>query len=199
MKSFIGHVIAGGLFGAIALIHVPAYAQDAGFYIGGAFGQSKTKNDAAPFTALGATVTKNDERNTMFRLFGGYDVNKHLGIEAAYVDLGAFGVSGTIGGAPFTAFGDITGLSVSGVGTLPLSEKFSVFGSVGVFFSKVKASASVAAVAGAARDSGTDLTAGVGIKYALSKNIAARLEVNRYGLDDNGSAVTYSMGLQYKF
>lgn len=199
MKSFISNAAAGGLIAAIALIQAPAYAQDAGFYIGGAVGQSKTKIDEAPFTALGATVTKNDEKNSMFRIFGGYDVNKNLAIEAAYVDLGAFGVSGTIAAAPFSAFGDTTGFSVSGVGTLPLSEKFSVFGSVGAFFSKVKASATVATVAGAARDSGTDLTAGIGIKYSLSKNWAARLEANHYGLDDNGDATTYSLGLQYKF
>lgn len=199
MKSFIRNAVAGGLIAAIALIHVPAYAQDAGFYVGGSIGQSKTKNDDAAFTALGATVTKNDERNSMFRLFAGYDINKYFAVEAAYVDLGAFGVSGTIGAAPFSAFGDINGFSASGVGTLPLSEKFSLFGSVGVFLSKVKASATVATVAGAARDHGTDVTAGAGIKYALSKNTAVRLEVNHYGLDDNGSAVTYSVGLQYKF
>ncbi len=199
MKSLISNVVTGGLIGAIALIHVPAYAQDAGFYLGGAVGQSKTDIDPAPFTALGATVTGNDEKNSMFQIFGGYQFNKNLGLEIAYVDLGAFGVSGTIGGLPFAAFGDVTGFSVSGVATLPLSEKFSLYGSAGVFYSKVKASATVAAVAGAAQDSGTDFTAGVGIKYAFSKSLAARLGVTHYGLDDNGDAVTYSLGLQYRF
>lgn len=199
MKSLIGNVAAGGLIAAIALFNLPAAAQDAGFYFGGAVGQSKTDIDPAPFTALGATVTRNDEKNSMFRIFGGYDINKHLAIEASYVDLGAFGVSGTIGVLPFTAFGDITGYSVAGVGTLPLSERFSLFGSVGLFYSKVKAQASVAAVAGAAKDSDSDVTAGIGIKYGLSKNWAARLEATHYGLGDNGDAHSYTLGLQYKF
>jgi len=199
MKSFLGNVAAGGLITAIALFNSSAVAQDAGFYFGGAAGQAKTDIDRAPFTALGAIVTESDERNSMFRIFGGYDINKHLAIEASYVDLGAFGVSGTIGALPFNAFGDVTGYSLSGVGTLPLSERFSLFGSVGLFYSKVKAQASVAAVAGAARDSDSDITAGIGIKYGLSKNWAARLEATHYGLGDNGDAHSYSLGLQYKF
>ena len=199
MKSFTGHLIAGGLIAATAFFNLTAAAHDAGFYVGGAAGQAKTDIDPAPFTALGAVVTENDERNSMFRIYGGYDVNKHLGIEVAYVDLGAFGVSGTIGGLPFTAFGDTTGYSIAGIGTLPLSERFSLFGSFGVFYSKVKAQASVAAVAGAAKDSDTDLTAGIGIKYGLSKNWAARLEATHYGLGDNGDAHSYTLGFQYKF
>lgn len=181
------------------LLGMSAFAQDAGYYIGASAGQSRTNNDNAPFVALGATVTGNDEKNSAFRIFGGYQYTKTLAVEVGYVDLGAYGVSGTIGALPFTAFGDVTGFSISGVGTLPLTEKFSLLGSVGYFYSKVKASATVATVAGAARDSGSDFTAGIGVKYNLTKNIAARLEVNHYGLGDNGDAQMYSLGLQYKY
>ncbi len=199
MKSLFGNLIAAGFIGVVTLFSLPAAAQDAGFYIGGAFGQTRVDNDPAPFTALGAVVTGNDEKNSMFQFFGGYQINKNLGVEVAYVDLGAFGVSGTIGGLPFSAFGDVTGFSVSGVATLPVSEKFSFYGTLGAFYSKVKAQAAVAAVAGAAKDGETDVTAGVGLKYALTKNMAARLGVTHYGLGDNGDALAYSLGLQYKF
>lgn len=200
MKSnSIVNAFSSMLFAGAALLCAPAFAQDAGFYVGASAGQSDTKNDTAPFVALGATVTKNDEKNSAFRIYSGYQFNKNLAVEVAFVDLGAFGVSGTIGALPFTAFGDVTGFSISGVGILPLTEKFSLLGSIGYFYSKVKASATVATVAGAARDSGSDFTAGIGLKYNLTKNLAARLEANHYGLDDNGDAQMYSLGLQYKF
>ena len=186
-------------FAGAMLLCASAFAQDAGYYMGVLAGQSKTDIDQAPFVALGATITRNDEKDSAFRIFGGYQYTKNLAVEVGYVDLGTYGVSGTIGALPFTAFGDVTGFSISGVGTVPLTEKLGLLGSVGFLSSKVNASATVATVSGIARSRQSDYTAGIGMKYSLTKNIAARLEANYYGLNNNGSAQMYSLGLQYKF
>ncbi|MDH4151978.1 MAG: outer membrane beta-barrel protein [Betaproteobacteria bacterium] len=182
------------------LLSTPVLAQqNTGYYIGASVGQSKTSIDAAPYAAIGAVVTKSDDSNSAFRIFGGYQLTNYLGIEASYVDLGAFGASGTIGAAGFSATGDVNGVSLTGIGTLPLGQKVSLLGNAGVFFSKVKATASVGTIPGSAKDDDTDITAGIGLKYDLSKNVAARLDATYYGLGDNGNAKLYSLGLQYKF
>ena len=186
-------------FAGAMLLCASAFAQDAGYYMGASVGQSVTDVDPAPFAALGATITSKDEKSSAFRIFGGYQFTRNLAVEIGYIDLGTYAVSGTIGALPFTAFGDVTGFSISGVGTVPLTEKLSLLGSLGFLSSKVKASATVATAAGAARSSQSDYTAGIGLKYSLTKNVAARLEANYYGLNNNGSAQMYSLGLQYKF
>ena len=186
-------------FAGAMLLCASAFAQDAGYYMGASAGQSKTDIDQAPFAALGATITRNDEKDSAFRIFGGYQYSKNLAVEVGYIDLGTYSVSGTIGALPFTASGDVTGFSISGVGTVPLTEKLSLLGSVGFLSSKVNASATVATASGIARSRQSDYTAGIGMKYGLTKNIAARLEANYYGLNNNGSAQMYSLGLQYKF
>ena len=186
-------------FAGAMLLCASAFAQDAGYYMGASAGQSKTDIDQAPFAALGATITRNDEKDSAFRIFGGYQYSKNLAVEVGYIDLGTYSVSGTIGALPFTASGDVTGFSISGVGTVPLTEKLSLLGSVGFLSSKVNASATVATSSGIARSRQSDYTAGIGMKYGLTKNIAARLEANYYGLNNNGSAQMYSLGLQYKF
>ncbi len=182
------------------LLSAPVFAQqNTAYYIGASVGQSKTTIDTAPYAAIGAIVTKSDDKNSAFRIFGGYQFTNYLGIEASYVDLGAFGVSGTIGAAGFSATGDVNGASLTGIGTLPLGQNISLLGNAGVFFSKVKATAYVGTVPGSAKDGDTDVTAGVGLKYDLSKNVAARFDATYYGLGENGDAKLYSLGLQYKF
>ncbi len=176
-----------------------ASAQDAGFYLGGSVGRSDTNNDTAAFAALGATVLGSDEKDTGWKLFGGYQFTKNWSVEASYVDLGKFGVTGRIGALPFTASAKVTGYALAAVGTLPVSQNFDLFAKVGIVHSRVKSSATVAAAAAAANDNDTDWTAGIGAKYNVNKNFAIRAEIERYEAGSSGNANLYSIGVQFKF
>lgn len=153
--------------------------QDAGFYAGGAIGQAKAK-DAC--TGLGGTgfAGSCDDKDTAWKIFGGYQFNRNLGAELGYVDLGEFTASGTFLGAPATASIEAKGVELVGVGTIPFTPQLAAYGKAGIFRWDVDSSARVGAGAAAANDDGTDFTFGVGLKYDFTRNLAARLEFQRY-------------------
>src|SRR3990172_7235075 len=87
-----------------------------GFYIGGRVGQSSFDDDnAIPDLITSGTV---DDKDTGFKIFGGYQFNRNFGVELAWVDLGKASYSGTFFGAPVTG-GTVktSGLNISAVGT----------------------------------------------------------------------------------
>jgi OOP family OmpA-OmpF porin len=169
---------------AMLAISAPAVAQqsDAGWYIGGAYGMTSFSVDTSALP--GATL---DDSDTGFKIFGGFQFNKHLGAEVGYVDFGKVGVSGS-------ATGDVgvTAYTVAGVGTLPLNESFALFGKVGMWAWTSKSS-----IAGTSGDSGSDVFYGIGGRYNLSKNWGLTLELEQYDSDD--SVTLTSFGVRYKF
>ena len=85
-------------FAALAIFTAPlTVAADPGWYFGGNGGPSQTDVDedriAADLLAQGYTTTFMDdnERDTGFKVFGGYQFNKYFALESGYYDLGDFG------------------------------------------------------------------------------------------------------------
>ena len=127
-----------GLASSMALTG-PALAQDMGFYAGLSFGQSSADVDCAGATSC-------DEEDTAWKIFGGYQFNRHLAVELGYTDLGEFSASAP--GASFTV--EATAFEVSAVGMLPLGDKFSVFGRIGMYKADTDATATLGALSGSA-------------------------------------------------
>jgi OmpA-OmpF porin, OOP family len=72
--------IALGLVGVFGLTATAAAAEDAGFFVGGGVGQYNLKID------VGVPGVQNFEDSAaVWRVFGGYQLNKYLGLEADYV------------------------------------------------------------------------------------------------------------------
>ena len=72
---------------------------DSGGYLGGAFGQS-TLNDgcndlSSVFASLGGTSTSCDDKDTGWKLFGGYRVNRNFAVEGSYINWGEISGAGT--------------------------------------------------------------------------------------------------------
>jgi hypothetical protein len=75
-----------------------------------------------------------DAKSIAFKFFGGYQFNRYLGAELAYVDLGNLVYSGEFSGTPVTnGKVGVKGLDVSAIRTVALSEKVSAFGTLGLF------------------------------------------------------------------
>ena len=129
---------ASGTLGLVAIVVIAspfAAADDSGWYIGANVGQSRAKIDDERITSslLGRGFSgisiADDDRDTGYKLFGGYKFNKNVAVEGGYFDLGKFGYAATMDPSG-TLNGNIKlkGLNLDLVGMLPITERFSVFG-----------------------------------------------------------------------
>ncbi|HKX38586.1 MAG TPA: outer membrane beta-barrel protein [Burkholderiales bacterium] len=165
-----------------ALLAVPVFAQETGFYAGGHFGQASYRNTCDELGGSGITC---DDSDTGFRILGGYQLNRSFALELAYTDLGEVSASG--GGG--TASAEASAFEVVAVGTLPLAERFSLYGKAGVYRGEVDARIDTVLVSGSASESNTDLTFGAGVRFDFSPRAALRVEWQRYpdmGGDETG-------------
>lgn len=114
---------------------------------------------------------------------------------------------------------EIKGWNVAGIGILPISESFALFGKLGMFKwdldYKCKTASGTATCGSPANRSasGTDLSYGVGLSYTLTKQVGLRLEWERFkdvgdpnktrgtdnGKTGQSDADLLSVGIQYKF
>lgn len=160
---------------------------DSGWLVGGQIGQSKLKFDCPAGLSC-------DDTDTAFRIFGGYNFNKNFGAELGYSELGKakFSAAGVSGDAKSTAW------DVMAVGTLPLNQKFDLYGKLGWYFADTKTSGALSS-----SDSNNDFTFAIGGAYNFNKNLSARLEWQQYtkvGSDsNNGDVDVIGVGVVYKF
>jgi OOP family OmpA-OmpF porin len=203
-----------GLVAFAALVSPLAMAQDTGWYGGANVGQSRaTIDDARILGGLksgGFTSSSivDDDRSTGFKIFGGYQLNKNFAVEGGYFDLGNFGYTATtVPAGTLNGTLKARGLNLDLVGTLPMTEKFSVFGRVGMNYAQTRDSFSGT---GAVRvtnpnpsKNATNYKFGAGLQYAFTDSLAMRVEAERYRINDavgnKGDVDLYSVGLIYRF
>lgn len=188
MKLQIKSFFAAALL-ALGVIATPVLAQDTGWYFGVSVGQSKFD---VPGVA-GVTTLSTEDDDMGWKIYGGYQFNKHLAVEVGYHDFGGFTQSGTPG--PFNVQGDVTGVSAAAVGILPLNPSFSLFGKAGLIFLDISSTASGPLVVTA--EDGTELLVGVGARYNFNRNVGIQLEWEYFGGDLKTNFL--SLGLRYKF
>jgi OOP family OmpA-OmpF porin len=207
-----------------------ASAADEGWYIVGFAGEASAQNInqgdldqnvADVFGSVGLTIVDAtstlDDSDTGFGLAGGYQVNRNFAAELAYVDLGetSYAANGTVSDGVGT-FDAGLGLdqSASGpvfsiLGIVPIGERFSVFGRVGLALRMVDADASVSIDGESASDSAStdrsNMVYGIGGEFSFSQRFGVRLSWDRYaevGSDDLAGEVDIdliSLGLRYNF
>jgi OmpA-OmpF porin, OOP family len=165
---------------------------DAGWFVGGSVGQSKSD--------CGTSIAGSscDDSDTALRIFGGYQWNRHIGLEVGYATLGE--VKASVGALSATA--EAKAFDLMAVGTLPVAEKFNVFGKLGWFKADTDVSSNFG-VSGS--DSSSGLTYAVGAGYDFNKNFGLRLEWQRYtdvGGNNSGGETdvdVMSIGVVYRF
>ena len=203
-----------GMAGLAALSSAGVAAQDAGWYGGANLGRSGATIDDARINSsllgsgFGSSVIVDDDRSTGFKAFGGYQINKNFAVEGGYFDLGNFGYTATtVPAGTLDGRIKLRGLNLDLVGTVPLSEKFSVFGRAGMNYAQARDSFSGTGAVQVAnpnpRKNDTNYKLGLGLQYALTESLAVRAEAERYRVNDaignRGHIDLVSVGLIYRF
>ncbi len=203
------------LVGCAVMSGALAATDDSFWYVGGNIGQSRAKIDDARIAAqllgggLATNSIANDDKNTAFKLLGGYQFNRNFALEAGYFDLGQFGYQATTTPAG-TLNGRIKlrGVNLDAVGILPVTEKFSAFGRLGVQYAQAQDNFnSTGAVATPTNPNPSqralNYKTGVGLQYDLTQSLGMRAEAERYRINDavgnKGDINMFSLGLVYRF
>jgi OOP family OmpA-OmpF porin len=207
-----------GRFGllAIAVITSPfAAAENSGWYAGANIGRSRADIDDGRIISglqragVATTSFSDDNRDVGFKLFGGYQLNKNFALEGGYFDLGKFGfTANTAPPGSLTGEFKFRGVNLDAVGILPLHEKFSLFGRVGMQYAQTRDSFSSTGAAPAIFGSNPskrelNYKFGLGVQYDFTETLGMRVEAERYRLNDaigsKGNVDLISVGLVYRF
>jgi OOP family OmpA-OmpF porin len=149
--------------------------------------------DSGPYAGLkvgGTKVGFNGLAKSSDAAFGallGYQYNSNFAVEGEYTDLGRFSTVGVTGKS------DAWGLSA--VGMLPLEDRFSVYGKLGI----ARTGTSTSAATGLNR---TAATYGLGGQYDATPMIGLRLGWERYNVavtGQNADDDLYSLAAMFKF
>ena len=207
-------VAAIALFGTVASSWVIAQDSTTGPYIGANVGTTRAQfnNDSVNNTLFGQGFTVNsrteDNRDTGYKIFGGYQLNRNFAVEGGYFDLGRFNYAlNTTPLGTFTSDTRVRGLNLDLVGMLPLSEQFSVFGRVGAAYAQSRSNFANTGVSPLVNSpssrNDTNLKVGIGMQYAFTEALALRAELERYRISDpirnRGNIDMASIGLVYRF
>jgi OOP family OmpA-OmpF porin len=150
-------------------------------YIGGTIGQAEYKDACSGLTDC-------DEKDTAWRILGGYQFNRYFAAELGYHNLGeASAQAGAIEG---------TAWELVGIGAYPVIDKLSVYGKLGAYRGELEGLG--------AKETNSDLTYGVGLQYDVLKNVGLRSEWQRYNKMGGGAFTetdvdVLSAGVVYRF
>lgn len=159
---------------------------DTGFYLGAAIGQSMADCGNLPSC---------DDKDTAYRVFGGYQFNRNIAVEGGYTPLGEIS-SGSLKL-------ETNAWDLVAVGIWPLNQAFSIYGKLGFYNAELEVSGPISG-----KKTTTDLTYGVGGQFNLGRNVGLRLEWQRYGgveapqvggLSGDSDIDVISLGALWKF
>ncbi|NOX68287.1 MAG: outer membrane beta-barrel protein [Gammaproteobacteria bacterium] len=174
-----------------------------GFYLGGAIGNAVTDVDATEFSRglvdAGfnvSDVTLGDD-SYGWKIFAGYMFNDYVGVQASMLDLGGL-QSQLTASVPPNQIDDLLRVSTNllpgrGKGFLadivlqyPISNRFAVYGTLGMFLAEPSTRQTVVAggTGSASRSEGDDdFSASIGVSYAAGKRATVKLAWERYDID----------------
>src|SRR5436190_524669 len=173
------------MFRIVAAFFIVTFAPSASAqpYVGLALGQARY-NDACAGAASSISCSSND---TSFRLFGGYKFNRNFSIELGTNTLGTVRASSG-------ESADFDAIDLSALVSLPLANRFAVYGRLGIYAGDTTATSTPAPAVplgpgtpppppprvGWTSGSSAGLTYGLGASFEMTQNTVLRLEWQRF-------------------
>lgn len=185
------------LIGASLALGAPAAFAQAqtgipGWYVGGSLGEANISDINCPpgFTC--------DDKDTAWKIFGGYQINRTFAAEIGLTDLGEFGRNA----GPVVLPIESQAWDLVGVASWPLGNQFSLYGKLGLYYADTKANSNIGP---SGDETNTGWTFGAGAQYDFTRNVGMRAEWQRYN-DVGGGNVggksdvdVLSLGVLFRF
>ena len=191
-----------------------AAAADSEWYGGVGIGQSRAKIDDPRIisgllsSGYATTSITDDDRDTGYKIFGGYKFNRNFALEGGYFDLGKFSfVATTVPPGTLSGRIKLRGINLDALGILPITDNFSAFGRVGVHYTEARdtfsGTGAVVVTNPSPSKKEANLKVGLGVQYDVTPSLGLRAEAERYRINDavgnRGDIDVYSLGLLYRF
>lgn len=200
-----------------------------GPYVGAGGGQSMFRSNLpgqieSAYAGSGLTVESasvTDDKDGAWKVYAGWRVHRYAAVELGYLDFGRATTHYDIG-VPFQGIArrdgryELTGIELSGVGILPIADRWAVFAKAGALFSRLEYDETgVNQFSEPASFSHTNRQTrflwGLGGSFDVTDALSARLEWQRvekpgktFALDDSGNGRfdqvdLFSLNVQWQF
>jgi OOP family OmpA-OmpF porin len=178
----------------IAGVAAMSAAQAQNAYVGAAVTTSDTN-----YRIGGATNVNDPGYKASGKIFGGWELDNTWGVEAGYTDLRSTHGNYTLGGNAGRVTTDGSRSYLAAKASWPVNEQVSVYGKLGVGYSKTDVALSTPNVSW--DDSKTEAYGGLGAQYKLNQNVSLIAEYERYGKkkEVGAKADAFSIGARYAF
>ena len=158
--------------------------ESSGFYVGGGLGRADP--DGA-------------DDDGMWKVYGGWQLNKWLAAEVGYVDFGDSGFRATApGGINYSGELETWGITAHAVGQFPVPigalDRLSIIGKIGTIYYDQETNASINTFDD--DDDGFELAWGFGAQYTFSERFGVRAEWERF---EDVEIDAWSVSVNYKF
>jgi opacity protein-like surface antigen len=179
------HTILTALL-ALAAVSAPALAD--GFYVGAELGRSQLDGIHGV-----DGVSDSNVRATSAGVYAGYAFNPMLSVEFGYHGLGKGTGETTVLGKSVSFDTKVKAATLSGIASLPFTDtdRLSGYGRLG--YTRISNSEHYGVVE--FEETQNKMMAGLGLRYAASKNVGVRAEYTKYASDFN----VLSLGVDYTF
>jgi hypothetical protein len=149
--------------------------------------------ERGPYAGIGGGITgadRNDgstvdtfshQRGGALKLFAGYQIDRHFGVEGGYLRTGHFSQTLTIGAEQVSQSVKTHAWYAAGTARLPLGTGFALTGTVGAAFAKVNGQDTVSG-SQSLLGGNTSVLAGVGAQYRMSDRTTLQLDLT--GIDE---------------
>ena len=206
------------LFWALALLasselSAQGLTPNTSMYMGLGTGDSKARIDGGRIQnglrneGLSTNGLTEDKDDIGYKVYLGFPIHPNWAVETGYFDLGRFGFSAdTTPLGSLTGSARIRGLNLDLVGTLPVTDRWSVMGRVGAAYAQTQdhfsGTGAVLVTDPSPSRREINYKFGFGTQYAFTPALSIRLEAERYRVNDavgsHGDVDLYTLGLVYR-
>lgn len=168
-----------------------AQAQESNWYIGASAGQTKVDSGITTTSAAESL----DEKDTGYKVFGGYQYNQYLAAELYYADLGSVTYSN---GTTTSIESDVKSYGIAGVVSYPLHKHIEPFVKAGIQHWKGKVTGTALNQSFNVVGDGNKALYGVGVNFPITEYFSFRTEYEVIKLDEEDYKFL-SAGIVYNF